>query len=109
MEVTTHRKTDAGYELQITVPADSDAERNALGALGDQFAGAPSEIADGEVVSFVGQLPLDPETGKPLMSEKDYAEMQIREAGLLIQAALDNASAGKGKKLATEGTTIEPG
>lgn len=109
MEVTTHRRVDEGFVLQVSAAATSEDEVKALAALGDSTAGDPTEFADdgGIVTVLYPPLPSDPETGKPLMTEKEYAEMQVREAGLLIQSALDSASQGKGKKLASEGTTIE--
>lgn len=110
MQITTHRKTDTGYSLTIEAPVESDEQALALAALGSQTAGDQTVIEDGTArVTFTyGPPPVDPETGEPTISEKDYAEMQARESALLIQSALDSGGSGKGKKLATEGTLIEP-
>jgi hypothetical protein len=108
MHVQTHRKTDTGYALTLEVEA-TEEQAQALASLGEQTAGEPTTYEDGVArVSFVyGPAPVDPETGKAAVTEKEYAESQAREAALLIQSALDSSGGGKGKKLATEGTTVE--
>jgi len=110
MKALLHRKTDEGFDLHVEVAVADEAQAAALLALGEHSAGGETEIEDDvATVKFTwGPIYVDPETGNPTMSQKDYAERQVRETALLIQSALDRvtSAAKPGTKLDTEGTEI---
>lgn len=85
MKVSTHRKLEDGSFLLVIDVEDK--------------AGTQYEFPWGAV-------PLD-EKGKPIMSEKAWAEMQVTEAQRLVELAVSELGAAPaGKKLASEGQKL---